>query len=117
MSKNQTELKNDAIQAYSFLRIMYADGYFPNFLVDKGKQILVDLCFDIEKDKPKSLEELYDLTHAATEKFNDLQEEFFEHDSEIETVARDCIAVNFQFIAKSYGFEADIEELVATRDW
>ena len=38
--------------------------------------------------------------------------------SEIETAARDCIAVDFEFISKSYGFiEADVEELIATRDW
>jgi len=46
-----------------------------------------------------------------------LQEEFYENDSEIETAARECIAMDFEFIAKSYGFEADSEELIATRDW
>jgi hypothetical protein len=41
-----------------------------------------------------------------------------ENGSEIETMARDCIAVDFKHIALAYGFEdADIEELVAPRDW
>ncbi|EIG26584.1 DUF5713 family protein, partial [Neisseria sicca] len=41
-----------------------------------------------------------------------------ENDSEIETVARDTIATDMEYIAQSYGFEdADIEELVAPRDW
>jgi len=96
---------------------MYEDSYFPPRLVDKGKAILVELCFEIEREKPKSLNELYELTHAATDKFNELQEEFEEEDSEIETAARDCIAVNFDFVAKTYGFAADIEELIATREW
>lgn len=97
---------------------MYEDPYFPNHLVDKAKAILVNLCFQIEDEKPENLEELYRLTHSATEKFNDLQEEFEDNDSEIETVARDCIGTDFEFIATSYGFEdADIEELIATRDW
>ena len=57
-------------------------------------------------------------THAATERFNELAEEFEENDSEIETVARDTIATDMEYIAQSYGFEdADIEELVAPRDW
>jgi hypothetical protein len=57
------------------------------------------------------------LTHAATDEFNTLAEAFYEHDSEIETVARECIAGDFAFVASAYGFDADIEELIATRDW
>ena len=118
MAKKQTDLKNEAIKNYSFLKEMYEESYFPNKLVDKGKSILVELCFEIEQKQPKSLDELYELTHAATDKFNDLQEEFYDNDSEIETVARDCIGTDFEFIAHSYGFEdADTEELIATRDW
>ena len=96
---------------------MYEDSYFPSRLVDKGKAILVELCFEIEREQPKSLDGLYELTHAATDKFNELQDEFFEADSEIESAARDCIAENFDLVAKAYGFEADIEELIATREW
>lgn len=113
----QTQLQNEAVRKYSFLEEMAQDSYFPNHLVDKGKAILVKLCADIEQQQPQSLEALYVLTHAATEEFNDLQEKFYEADSEIETAARDCIAVDFDFVAKAYGFETDIEELVATRDW
>jgi len=118
-SKNikQMELVNKQMVEYSFLKEMYEDEYFPNYLVDKGKDILIDLCNEIEIKKPQTLEELYALTHKATDRFNDLQEEFYENDSEIETAARECIAIDFQFISRSYGFEADIEELIATRDW
>lgn len=48
---------------------------------------------------------------------NYLQEDFDENDIEIETVARECIGADFEFISASYGFkDADIEELIATRD-
>lgn len=118
MATKQADLSNETTRNHPFLKGMYDDGYFPNNLVDKCKDILVDLCFQIEQSQPKSLDALYELTHAATNKFNDLQEEFDENESEIETVARECIAENFEFIAISYGFkEADIEELIATRDW
>ena len=118
MAKMQTELNNETVKNYSFLTVMYEDNYFPNKLVDKGKAILVNLCFQIEKKQPKTLDDLYKLTHSATDKFNDLQEEFDENDSEIETVARDCIGTDFEFIANAYGFkDADTEELIATRDW
>jgi len=113
----QAELTNSKIKEYSFLDCMYQDAYFPKFLVDKCKNILVNLCSKIETTKPSNLEELYKLTHAATNEINDLQDEFFKNNSEIETGARECLAVNFEFVAKAYGFEADIEELIATRDW
>lgn len=114
----QTDLTNEQVKNYPFLREMYEDEYYPNNLVDKGKDILTNLCAHIEQKPLKNLEELYTLTHAATDKFNNLQEEFDENDSEIETVARECIGADFKFIATSYGFkDADIEELIATRDW
>lgn len=118
MSKEQTHLNNEKIKTYQFLEEMYADSYYPKKCVDKGKEILIDLCFQIESSKPGNLDELYQLTHAATDKFNDLQDYFDENDSEIETVARESIGANFEFIAHGYGFEeADTEELIGTRDW
>lgn len=113
----QMELSNTSMKAYSFLKEMYDDQYFPNHIVDKGKSILVNLCLTIEKQQPKTLDDLYKLTHKATDQFNELQEEFEENDSEIETVARECIGEDFDAIAKAYGFEADREEIIATRDW
>jgi len=107
---------NAAIKDYSFLTDMYADGYFPPTLVDTVKAILMGVCEKIEATKP-SLEGLYEITHAATEEINDLQEAFEDQDSEIESVARDVIAGDFAFIAETYGYEADTEELIAPRDW
>ncbi|HEV2640792.1 MAG TPA: DUF5713 family protein [Actinocrinis sp.] len=44
--------------------------------------------------------------------------DFEQADSEIETVARDVICREFWFVAEAYGFDdADLEELVGTRDW
>lgn len=114
----QSDIQNEKIKQYEFLKEMYSDGYFPNFLVDKCKSILIELSAKIENQKPQSLEELYELTHAATDLFNEMENEFHENDSEIETGARECIAADFEFIAKAYGFEdADIEELIETREW
>ena len=113
----QTELNNAKIKNYKFLDCMYSDSYFPKFLVDKCKNILLGLCQEIETEKPKNLTELYKLTHNATNKINDLQDEFFKNDSEIETGARECLGADFEYLSKAYGFEADIEELIATRDW
>lgn len=110
-------ITNTEIQNYPFLKEMYNDEYFPDFLIDKGKNILLRLCEEIEKQNPENLDQLYKLTHAATDEFNELAEEFEDNDSEIETAARDCIGTDFYELTKIYGYEADIEELIATRDW
>ncbi|ENX13245.1 hypothetical protein F895_02546 [Acinetobacter sp. CIP 64.2] len=112
------QLGNQKMANYSFLVDMYADSYFPNDLVKKGERILISLCQQIELTQPKTLAELYKLTHVATEQFNELQEEFWEQESEIETAAREAIGHDFDVIAAAYGFEnADKEEIIATRDW
>jgi len=55
----QSELKNEKIKEYKLLDCMYQDSYFPTFLVDKCKNILLELCSKIESEKPQNLEELY----------------------------------------------------------
>ena len=109
---------NAKIHKHAFLQEMYDDDYFPKRLVDKGKAILLKLCAQIEAKQPGDADAVYALTHAATERFNDLAEEFTDQDSDIETAAREAIAADFAFILKAYGFgHLDIEEAIAPRDW
>ena len=62
----------------------------------------------------KKLAVLIDADNAPADIIDRLLEEV----AKIETVARDTIATDMEYIAQSYGFEdADIEELVAPRDW
>lgn len=110
-------IANEQLQTYGFLDEMQRDRYFPPHLVQKGQQILIRLCETIEAQRPASLEALYALTHAATDEFNALAGEFEDNDSEIETAARENIGADFRVIAAAYGFQADSEELIATRDW
>ena len=48
---------------------------------------------------------------------NALQEEFEEHDSEIETVARDCIGETVTYILDWFDIPIDTEEAIRERDW
>ncbi|MFE3031623.1 DUF5713 family protein [Streptomyces canus] len=107
-------ISDQRVRAHAFLDALYRDGWYPDRAVDRGKEILLRLCARIEAERPVDLAALYVLTQAATEEFNALQDEEFD----IETVAREEIAEEFWFIARTYGFEtADVEELIATRDW
>ncbi|MFI5821874.1 DUF5713 family protein [Streptomyces rishiriensis] len=109
---------NGQVTGHVFLKALYRDGYYPDHLVDRGKEILLRLCERVEAERPDGLDALYVLTQAATEEFNALQDAFWEADSDIETVAREEMAEDFHFVARAYGFEdADVEELIGTRDW
>lgn len=81
------------------------------------KAVLLEFCFSIERSKPKTLVELYELSHTTTGKINSLQEDFYQNGSELETGAREAIAMDFNFISKAYGFKVDVEELISNRDW
>ncbi|MFJ4782181.1 DUF5713 family protein [Streptomyces sp. NPDC088794] len=111
-------ISNQQAAAHAFLKALYRDAYYPDHVVDRGRDILLRLCERIEAERPADLDALYVLTQAATDEFNDLETAFEEAGSEIETVAREEIAEDFWFVAKTYGFEnADVEELIGTRDW
>ncbi|MFD3655671.1 DUF5713 family protein [Streptomyces sp. NPDC058620] len=108
----------EQVAGRAFLRQLYADAYYPDHVVDKGRAILLRLCERIEAERPSDLAALYVLTHAATEEFNLLEAEFDAAGSEIETVAREEIGEDFWFVASAYGFsDADTEELIGTRNW
>ncbi|MEU5099699.1 DUF5713 family protein [Streptomyces sp. NPDC020996] len=109
---------NQQVTAHPFLAALYRDDYFPDHVVDRGRAVLLALCERVEAERPADLAALYALTHAATDEFNALQAAFEAAGSEIETVAREEIARDFRFVAHAYGFpDADVEELIATRDW
>ncbi|MGW1773187.1 DUF5713 family protein [Streptomyces sp. NPDC002104] len=111
-------LTNARAAARTFLKPLYADAYYPDHVLDKGRDILRRLCARIEEEPPADLTALYALTGAATEEFNLLEAEFEAAGSQIETVAREEIAEDFAFVASAYGFpDADIEALIAPREW
>lgn len=111
-------ITNHQVMEHAFLRALYGDAYYPDHVLDKGRAILLGLCERIEAERPRDLAALYVLTEAATEEFNALEAEFEAADSEIETVAREEIAGDFWFVASAYGFvDADVEDLIAAREW
>ena len=101
---------------YKLLDEMYQDEYYPDFLVDKVKvelQKVINLLESGETDTEIIQEKLDEAVCAI----NDLQDEFDENDSEIETVARDCIGVTVGYILEWFGVPIDMEEAIRERDW
>ena len=101
---------------YKLLDEMYQDEYYPNLLVDKVKdelQKVIDLLEGSETDT----EVVQETLNEAVCGVNDLQEEFDEHGSEIETVARECIAATVAYILEWFNIPIDTEEAIRERDW
>ena len=102
---------------FVYLKEMYDDDYYPKFLVDKVKDCIVELVHFLEKKEYSTLDEVQEKLDEMTIKINDLEEEFDENDSEIETVARDSIGVTVEEILKYFEIDIDIEEAIRERDW
>ncbi len=100
---------------FQFLKKMYGDKYFPEFLVNKLRDIIKELVTFIEQGHTK--DEIQDELDNIVSKINDLQEEFYTNDSEIETVARESIASTVEEILIYFDVYIDIEEALRDRDW
>ena len=101
---------------YDLLNEMYQDDYYPNFLVDKIRnelQKVIDLLETGEKDINIIQEKMDEIICSI----NNLQDEFDENDSEIETVARDCIGETVGYMLDYFDIPIDVEEAIRERDW
>ena len=101
---------------YKLLEEMYQDEYYPDFLVDKVKEELQKVI-DLLESGETDTEVVQETLDEAVCGINDLQEEFDEHDSEIETVARECIAATVAYILEWFNIPIDTEEAIRERDW
>ena len=101
---------------YVLLDDMYQDGYYPDFLVDKVKAELLNVIGLLESGAT-DLAVIQEKLDEAVRAINDLQDEFDENDSEIETVARDCIGETVGYILEWFEIPIDVEEAIRERDW
>jgi len=101
---------------FPYLSDMYQDEYFPNFLVDKLRDIIKATVSFIEEGD-HTIDEIQGSLDQMVLKINDLQEEFEENDSEIETVARDSIGVTVEKILEYFEIDIEIEEAIREREW
>ena len=103
-------------KSYEILKDMYSDEYYPVKSVDKIKieiQKVIVFLEEGQMDIKTAQEKLDKMTSAI----NELQDEFYDNDSEIETVARDSIGVTVEYVLNWFGIDIDIEDAIGERDW
>ena len=89
---------------------------YKNFLVDKIKdelQKVIDLLETGEND----IEVIQKKLDESVCAINDLQEEFEENGSELETEARESIGEAVAYILRWFDLDLDVEEAIRERDW
>ena len=101
---------------YKLLDEMYQDEYYPDFLVDEVRDALQKVV-DLLESGETNTEVVQETLDEAVSSINDLQEEFDENDSEIETVARECIAADVAYILEWFDIPIDTEDAIRERDW
>ncbi len=101
---------------YKLLTDMYQDEYFPDFLVDKIRVLIEDVIAFLETGE-RDLVKIQEKFDAMTLAINDLQEEFEENDSELETAARESIGAAAAYILEWFWIDLDAEEAIRERDW
>ncbi len=99
-----------------YLKDMYSDSYFPNFLVDKIKESIKKI-YEVLENGEIDLEVIQSVCDNSVIEINNLEDEFDDNDSEIETVARDSIAITVEKILVKYNIDLDIEEALREREW
>lgn len=109
---NNTTLPAD----FEYVPDMYQDSYFPKFLVEKVKDAIKEVVSFIEKGShtPDEIQEAFD---RMTYKINDLQDEFDENDSDIETGARESIGETVDRIIFHFELNIDTEDAIRVREW
>ncbi len=99
-----------------YLPEMYEDDYYPDALVDHVKAEL-SAVVDFIMSGVHTYEEIQLKFDDCVKAINDLQEMFGEHDSEIETIARDSIGDTVKRILEAFGIDIDVETAIRERDW
>ena len=101
---------------FKYLPEMYDDSYFPDFLVDKIRDV-IEIAVKFIEDGNHTTIEIQDSFDQMVLKINGLQEEFEENDSEIETIARDSIGMTVEKILEYFEIDIDTEEAIREREW
>ena len=101
---------------YEIMKDMYQDGYFQDILVDKIKCLLQEMVAFLETGE-KEVQKVQQKFDEMTLAINDLQEEFEENDSELETAARESIGETVEYILNWFDIDMDVEDAIGQRDW
>ena len=114
--QEENSLKKKEKYSFDYLTAMYRDSYYPVFLVDKIKSIIDKTVIFIENNS-SSKNKIQEKFDEMTLSINNLQREFHENESEIETIARDSISKTIEDVLQFFKIDICLEDALRKRDW
>jgi len=102
--------------SYILVKDMASDSYYPKFLVERVRELIAPVIQLLEHGET-NLNTIQDKLDEMTCSINELQDEFEESGSEIETVARDSIAETIEYILEWFDIDIDVETALQEREW
>lgn len=101
---------------YVLLEDMVDDDYYPPFLVEKIKGLMLPIIRLLEGGETNE-EIIQKKLDEMTLAINELQADFDANDSDLETIARDSIAVTIGYILGWFRIDIDMETALQEREW
>ncbi|MBR6044201.1 MAG: hypothetical protein IKP47_01060 [Ruminococcus sp.] len=103
-------------RAYRYLKDMYADKYYPKYLVDRVRVEIerVVSWLEMGEHEPDEIQAEFD---KMTKAINEIADVFAENDSEIETVARNAIAIDVINIIQYFDLPIKVNIALRLRTW
>lgn len=101
---------------FDFLPGMYVDSYFPTSEVDKVKMAIQQVVIFLEKGEvsTKNIQQKLD---EMTLTINELQNNFADNESELETGACGSIAETVERVLAFFEVGIDIDKALRKREW
>jgi len=103
-------------ETHEILRDMYSDKYYPVKCVDKVKIEIQKIITFLEEGQ-MDINTIQQKLDKMTVAINELQDEFDDNGSKIETVARDSIGVTIEYVLTWFSIDIAIEDAIGERDW
>jgi hypothetical protein len=94
---------------------MFEDPHYTKYLFDKLKFIILSMVAYLAEEE-HSEEEVQEKFDQMTIEINSLQEEFYENDSELDSVARECIAADIRHIIEHFDLDMTVEDALREHD-
>ncbi len=102
--------------SYLLLEDMQKDSHYPKFLVDRIKYLLIDFIEYIENAN-RSIAQIQAKLDYLTIQINNLQEDFYENQSSLEPLAKECIQQNIQYILTHFKINIPLSIALRERNW
>lgn len=101
---------------YILLEALYEDPYYPDFLLDKIKLLEQDFINYVE-DNPTGISDVANHVYDVIVNAAQLQDEFLDNESEFDSLARERLIQDLEYIVNWYHLPIKVEEVLSQREW